>query len=249
MIASTTVTLTAGSALPTEFKIFSSGKVETTKGTFIFDAAAAKSVMAEYQAHAIDLMIDYDHASISPLSLDPSMSGKAAGWFQLAVRNGELWAIGVRWTPGAAAQLRAKEWRYMSPAFATEATRITSLLNVAITNLPATRRLEPLMAANKGRPTMPPTPPQNTAPPLPADPVGTLAQIAKLLGLADASDPDACSAAFAALVDAVHGADPAEVATEGRRLGLTPGERAACIRMKCSPSSFVAARAATRGSR
>lgn len=37
----------------------------------------------------------------------------------------------------------------MSPAFVTDAdNRITSVLNVALTNLPATRRLEPLMAAN-----------------------------------------------------------------------------------------------------
>lgn len=133
---------------PTEFRIFSAGKVETTKGTFTFDAAAAKSVMAEYEAHGIDLMVDYDHASLSALSLDPAQSGKAAGWFNLEVRNGELWAVNVRWTPAADVALRGKEWRFMSPAFSTEDGRITSLLNVAITNLPATRQLQPLMAAS-----------------------------------------------------------------------------------------------------
>jgi phage I-like protein len=37
----------------------------------------------------------------------------------------------------------------MSPYFATENNRIVALRNVALTNMPATRRLEPLMAASR----------------------------------------------------------------------------------------------------
>lgn len=108
--------------------------------------------MDEYAAHGIDLMIDYDHGAMAGAPVDPAMSGRAAGWFQPEIRNGELWAINVKWTPAADAALRAKEWRFMSPAFATSEGRVTRLLNVAITNLPATRNLQPLMAANaKGK--------------------------------------------------------------------------------------------------
>jgi phage I-like protein len=139
---------------PKEFKIFSAGKVETTKGTFTFDDVAAKSVMAEYAKHGTDLMIDYDHASLADAAIDPALAGKAAGWFDLELRNGELWAVNVRWTPAAEAALRAKEWRYTSPAFALDKGRVTRLLNVAITNLPATRRLDPLMAASAGKKTI-----------------------------------------------------------------------------------------------
>lgn len=140
----------AGAEPPSEFRIFAAGKNETTKGTFTFDEAAAKSVMAEYAAHGIDVMLDYDHASLgSDRSPDPAQAGKAAGWFNLEVRRGELWAVNVRWTEPAAAALRRKEWRFMSPAFSTdESGRVLSLMNVALTNLPATRRLEPLMAAS-----------------------------------------------------------------------------------------------------
>lgn len=135
---------------PTEFRIFTAGDVESVKGTFRFDEAAATSVMAEYQAHGIDLMVDYDHASLTAdIAPDPANAGKAAGWFNLEVRDGELWAVNVRWTEAAADALRQKEWRFMSPAFSTDKEgRITSLLNVAITNLPATRNLTPLMAAS-----------------------------------------------------------------------------------------------------
>jgi phage I-like protein len=133
---------------PTEFRLFASGENPTTKGTFLFDDAAAASVMAEYERHGIDLMVDYDHASLASAPVDPALAGKAAAWFGLEVREGELWATNVRWTPPAAEALRRKEWRFMSPAFAHANNRVTAILNVAITNMPAMRNLEPLMAAS-----------------------------------------------------------------------------------------------------
>jgi len=141
----------SGDEPPSEFRIFTAGQVETTKGTFVFDEDAAAAVMADYQAHGIDLMVDYDHAALGGTSADPALASRAAGWFNLEVRGGELWAVNVRWTPNAAQALRNREWRFMSPAFEVgQDKRITSLLNVALTNIPATRRLTPLMAANKG---------------------------------------------------------------------------------------------------
>ncbi len=138
----------AGGQAPNEFCIFTAGEVVTTKGDFTFDEAAAASVMSEYKAHGIDLMIDYDHASLAQLTVDPALAGKAAGWFNIEVRDGALWAVNVRWTTPAAEALARKEWRFMSPAFSVDEGRITSLLNVAITNMPATRQLAPLMAAS-----------------------------------------------------------------------------------------------------
>lgn len=139
----------AGDEPPSEFRIFTAGNVETSKGTFVFDDAAAKAVMSDYATQGNELMVDYDHASLAGLSIDPAQSGKAAGWFNVELRSGELWAVNVRWTEPAAVALRRKEWRYMSPAFQTDdSSRITSLLNVALTNIPATRKLEPLMAAS-----------------------------------------------------------------------------------------------------
>lgn len=140
----------AGDAPPSEFRIFSAGQVSTSKGDFVFDAAAAAAVMAEYTKHGVDLMIDYDHASLASVTLDPAQTGKAAGWFNLELRGGELWAVNVRWTQSAASALSQKEWRFMSPAFSVDGDRIVSVLNVAITNMPATRNLQPLMAASKG---------------------------------------------------------------------------------------------------
>lgn len=134
---------------PREFRLFRAGENETTKGTFLFDDRSAQAVMAQYRAHGIDLMVDYDHASLD-VGVDPALSGRAAGWFELEVRDGELWAVNVRWTPAAAAALADGEWRFMSPAFEVdEEMRVVRVLNVAITNMPATRRLTPLVAASR----------------------------------------------------------------------------------------------------
>lgn len=134
-------------APPTEFRIFPAGKVETSKGVFVFDEKAAASVMAAYADQGNELMVDYDHASLS-LALDPAQAGKAAGWFGLELRDGELWAVNVRWTEPAAAALARAEWRYFSPAFDHEDGRILELVNVALTNIPATKKMTPLMAAS-----------------------------------------------------------------------------------------------------
>jgi phage I-like protein len=70
----------AGDEPPSEFRIFTAGKVETSKGTFLFDAKSAESVMAAYREHGTELMVDYDHASLGSTA-DPALAGRAAGWF------------------------------------------------------------------------------------------------------------------------------------------------------------------------
>lgn len=132
---------------PKEFRIFRAGANETTKGVFLFDEESQKTVMAAFARHGADVPIDYEHKMLDWLA--PAEDMKAAGWFTPEVRDGDLWAVNVRWTSKAAAHLRDGEWRYMSPAFTTgEDGRIVELINVALTNLPATHQLEALVAAS-----------------------------------------------------------------------------------------------------
>ena len=131
---------------PTEFRIFYKGENKTTRGVFTFDDDAAESVMAAFSEHGMDrLPIDVDHGMLSGT---PTLeTRKAMGWFVPVIRNGELWATDVQWTTAASQALREREFRFISPAFATDSKkRILRLLNVALTNLPATRDLEPLVA-------------------------------------------------------------------------------------------------------
>lgn len=133
---------------PTEFKIFPYGTVDTTKGTFKFTPEACDALLEERARHSADVQIDYDHLAIE--SAKPG-DGKAAGWCTLEKRDDGLWAVNVRWTPAAAQMLSDGEYRYFSPFFgATKREKlIVMLMNIAITNLPATYNIEALVAASR----------------------------------------------------------------------------------------------------
>lgn len=137
----------AGAEPPAAFRLFAAGWNATEKGEFLFDAEAASAVMSAYEAHGVDRMIDLEHLSLDPESrhFDPD----ARGWCKLELRDGELWAVDVRWTPDGAARLAEKRQRYVSPAFDydRESRRVTRIVNVAITALPATHGTPALVAA------------------------------------------------------------------------------------------------------
>jgi phage I-like protein len=74
----------------------------------------------------------------------------SAGWFGLELRDGDLWATNVRWTPKATAHLEAGEYRYFSPLFNSDMQtgRIEKVLDVALTNTPALFDIDALVAAS-----------------------------------------------------------------------------------------------------
>lgn len=141
-----------GDTAPTEFRILAAGTNATRKGELVFDDASAASVVADYEAGGVDLPLDYDHAMADP-SARPT-ERIAAGWFKPEVRNGELWASDVKWTPRGRAAVEAKEYRYTSLWGDVELTdakkkrmRLVRLRNVALTNTPATIATLPLVAS------------------------------------------------------------------------------------------------------
>lgn len=142
--------IAVGDSLPAEFRIFKAGENATSHGSFLFDAEAAKSVMAAYEEHGIDVMIDLEHLSVENPEVSANFDPDARGWCKLELRSGELWAVAVVWTADGAARLKEKRQRYISPVFAfnTESRRVEELFNIAMTSMPATDNLEPLVAAS-----------------------------------------------------------------------------------------------------
>jgi len=141
-------------APPSEFRIWPFGEIATTKGTFVFDELAARSVMEAFASYGNRLTIDYEHKAVDPNRR--AGDGKAAGSFVLELRADGLYAVDVRWTPPAARALLNKEWLYFSPYFSAEeeSGRIVEVINLALTNIPATKNLQPLVAAHRSQHTM-----------------------------------------------------------------------------------------------
>jgi phage I-like protein len=135
-----------GDAPKREFRIFPRGIVASSKGEFLFDDQAAATVMAAAIEHGADVTVDYDHHT---LHTDRGVKAVSAGWFNPAVRDGELWATNVRWNEPALEHFAKKEYRYFSPLFDhDDKGRITNLINCALTNTPALHGLDALVAAS-----------------------------------------------------------------------------------------------------
>jgi phage I-like protein len=142
--------------VPNEFRILGKGVTETTKGPILFDAQAGKSVLKAFKDQGLDqLPFDVGHGMVNPFA--PPDGHKAYGWFTPEVRDGELWASDIEWTPAAQSALENREFRFFSPALIREfeSGRVTELINIALTNIPATKKQKPLVASQTETPSGP----------------------------------------------------------------------------------------------
>jgi hypothetical protein len=117
-----------GKGLPPEFKLVEPGVPETDRGRCVFDAQAASDVMADYTAHALDVMIDLENRA-----LDDRQNSRALGWCKLKVRSdGSLWAVDATWRAEGGGSFGGQ--RYASPAVEIDpkTRRIMRVLNIGI---------------------------------------------------------------------------------------------------------------------
>lgn len=139
--------------LPNEFRIFRHGINDSSKGPCLFDDEAARLVMTQYRRQGNALPIDLEHDSHDEMACAMRSDARdARGTFELEVRNGELWAVNVRWAPDGEQRLRSKKQRYISPAFYYDpkSKRVSELEDVALTSAPATYHATALVAASRG---------------------------------------------------------------------------------------------------
>lgn len=135
-----------GGDAPTEVRLFKFGANETTQGTFIFDEISAASVMAADSDYGNERSADYEHQAL----FSPPVEAPASAWYRLMLRDDGLYAVEIRWTERARRMIEAGEYRYISPAFMVDpdTSRIMEYINFALTNLPATKRMEALLKAD-----------------------------------------------------------------------------------------------------
>jgi phage I-like protein len=156
VIALSAIVLGADGKAPQEWPVFTYGVNTSDKGNFIFDERAAKLVMAAFAKKGSSLTMDYEHQALnapengqpapnSCYSWTPEIRANAAG-------KPELWATNAKWTIKASGMIESKEYLYFSPAFETEpeTMRVSRIVNMALTNVPALDNLKPLVAATTG---------------------------------------------------------------------------------------------------
>jgi phage I-like protein len=156
LIAALSVSLTAGAA-PSEIRLLPAGRFAATDGSgrpegiaagWLLDEAAAAAVIARMASRVSDIVIDYDHQTLYKEA--NGQPAPAAGWFkQVEWRPGDgLYAVDVRWTARAAAQIAAQEFKYFSPVFSYAPDgRVLALGPSALTNDPGLDGLTDLSRA------------------------------------------------------------------------------------------------------
>ena len=123
---------------PDEIMIVPAGRIPTRPhdGRDAFVNDDPDGVLRRTRELSLDIPVDYDHQIQNSKHLGGTAI--AAGWIhRLFVRNGEIWGR-VTWTDKAAAHIRTREYRYLSPVFQHDSERrITRILSVSLINDPA----------------------------------------------------------------------------------------------------------------
>jgi hypothetical protein len=139
---------------PTAFRIWKAGDNTTDHGPTFFTERSAALLMAQQQTRQNRFPIDIDHLSLDKSA--PLENRRAVGWFDIDVRNGELWAVNVEWTDVVCSGLAKDppEWRYHSPAYDLDVAtdEVVSLTNLALTNVPATHGVTALASREASQP-------------------------------------------------------------------------------------------------
>jgi phage I-like protein len=121
-----------------EFVIFDAGANDSDYGPIEFDAIAAAFILSNDEDKGNPLQFDFNHGMAKQYAT--AEEGKSAGTFEIAVRDGALWAVNCQWTKEAYARIEAREYNLFSPWFTyitgdDGVCRPYKLYNVAILNM------------------------------------------------------------------------------------------------------------------
>jgi len=181
------------------------------------DPASIIATTIAYQAGA-ELPMDYDHQlEYAAINGQPA---PASGWIvELAVKfGGEVWGR-VRWTEKAAAHIRAREYRYLSPVFRHTADgRIIRIESAALTNVP-NLELVAIASRHAGGEAQPHTREED---------MDLKKMLTGILGLPADSAEDVVTAKVQGLVTAAHSAG-AGLASIAKAIGAAEGASADAI--------------------
>ena len=124
-----------GADVPIRFMAIPAGTVSGRDGRW-WKNDNPQAIVDAFNGEGVDLPIDYEHGS--EFSSYDGQSVPAAGWIKDVYSdvNGAIW-VDVEWTAKAAEMIGAKEYRYISPAFATnDKNSIIALSSIGLVQHP-----------------------------------------------------------------------------------------------------------------
>ena len=127
--------------VPEVIRILPLGHVTSQKGEFDVDEESLRLMKAEIARHGVDVVVDYEHQTLD------GVQAPAAGWVKdLSIQDGHIVAK-VEWTDRAAAYLKNREYRYLSPVITVRKAdnKATGLHSLALTNTPAIAGMTPIV--------------------------------------------------------------------------------------------------------
>lgn len=124
-------------------------------GKFTLQPEDLETIVANFNRLGLDVVVDYEHQSLY------GDKAPASGWIRhpdgLRVEDGVLMAY-IEWTDAAKAQIKAGEYRYLSPTLVPRGTDPKSgedvgwtLHSVALTNTPFFNELPPIAAKSSSK--------------------------------------------------------------------------------------------------
>lgn len=138
------------SGVPTRFRVLPWGKVKTSKGEFVVNEESARLIQQAFADRGVDMVIDWEHSTVGGEFKRPDGKAPAAGWIKAfePVPGDGIYALSD-WTEDGQKDLESKSYRYFSPVVdIRKADRVAfNLHSVALTNKPATKGIQPLVAS------------------------------------------------------------------------------------------------------
>ena len=119
--------------VPEEIPILPMGHVSTRKGDFEVDDVGVASMIRQFKARRLDLVIDYEHQTLD------DVQAPASGWIKDLYAGKDALMAKVEWTQRGREYIANKEYRYLSPVVLVtkQAHRADILHSAALTNTPA----------------------------------------------------------------------------------------------------------------
>ena len=114
--------------------------------SWLLDEAAARLVIARFNAEGMPLLLDYEHQTLT--TEFNGQPAPASGWGRnLQLLDDGLY-VEVEWTERAKVMIQAGEYKFISPVFTFDAKTgaVLKLLHAALTNYPALTDMRPVAA-------------------------------------------------------------------------------------------------------